>query len=121
MKMYGYTYRGSNSVIFFFFFSMGVNSYRKNLLLSEKGELLKERICSSRSKFFSLRVDSFLERFCYPGKQARSHEVISFAKMVEGYPYILKPKRLGDEWDGVGLGVGTHHRFVGSCVTVDHC
>ena len=39
----GYTYKGSNSTIF--------------ASLLSRGQLLKQIICSSRSKFFPLRVD----------------------------------------------------------------
>ena len=42
-KLNGNTFRGGNSAIFFSIFC--------------EGQLSKERICSSRSKFFPLRVD----------------------------------------------------------------
>ena len=44
---------------------------------SQKGQLLKDRICSHRSKFFLLRVDSVLEGLNCPGsetKLAEKHE-----------------------------------------------
>ena len=44
-----YTFRDNNSSIFFL------------ASLLNRDQLLKERICSSRSKFFSLRVDPILE------------------------------------------------------------
>ena len=53
----GYTFRGSNSVIFIFASHMNW------------GHLIKERICSRWSKFFPLRVDPILERLCPLGKQ----------------------------------------------------
>ena len=46
-KVTGFTFRGSNSAIFIF------------ASLLHKGKLLEKRICSSRSKFFPLRVDPF--------------------------------------------------------------
>ena len=57
IKVYGYT------AMFFFFVSKGDN-FCKFLFAApgqknsfKRGLLLKERICSYRSKFFSLRVD----------------------------------------------------------------
>ena len=38
-------------------------------LHAQWGQFLKEKICSTWSKFFSLRVDPFLEGFCDPGSQ----------------------------------------------------
>ena len=55
-KMNGYIFRGSNSAIFIF--ASFLNG----------GQLLKERICSYRSKFFPLRVDTILEGVCCSGK-----------------------------------------------------
>ena len=46
------------------------------------GQLFKERICSSRSKFFPLRVDPILEELCCPWKQSGSHKSC-FEKMVD--------------------------------------
>ena len=40
-------------------------------------QLLKKRICSSRSKFFPLRVDSFSKRFGRPGKRTRAQKLSS--------------------------------------------
>ena len=37
------------------------------------GQLLNDRICSFRSKFFPLRVDPFFEGFRCPGKQTESY------------------------------------------------
>ena len=48
-KVYGYTFRGSNSASFIF------------ASLLNKGQLSKERICSSGSQFFLLRVNMFGE------------------------------------------------------------
>ena len=60
-KVNGYTFRGSNSVFFSFFAS-----------LLNGAQLLMERICSSRSKFFSLRVDHIFKGLHCPGKSARN-------------------------------------------------
>ena len=49
--MTGYTFRGSNYSIFIF------------TSLLDGGQLFKERICFSRSKFFPSRVDHFLKGF----------------------------------------------------------
>ena len=51
VKMNGYTFRGNNSTV----------SFLTPLL--NRDQLLKQRICSSRSKFFSLKVDLILELF----------------------------------------------------------
>ena len=37
------------------------------------GLLLKERICSSRSKFFPLRVDPIAKCYVHPEKQTGTH------------------------------------------------
>ena len=39
-----------------------------------RGQLLKERICSCRSKFFPLTVDPISEGLCHPGKKTRSYK-----------------------------------------------
>ena len=62
VKVNGYTFKGSNSVIFI------VASHING------GHLIKVKICSHRSKFFPLRVDPILGRLCPPGKQTGSHE-----------------------------------------------
>ena len=62
INMNGYTFRGSNSVIFI------VASH------INWGHLTKERICSHRSTFFSLREDPILGRLCLPNGQKGSHE-----------------------------------------------
>ena len=61
-EVYGYTFRGSKSVIYIF-----------DLLL-KRGLLSKERICSSLRKFFPLRVNLSLKRL---GKQIGSHRSCS--------------------------------------------
>ena len=50
-KVKGYTFRGSNSVIFSFSHTF------------QKGSTVKERICSWKSKFFPYKVHYLLERF----------------------------------------------------------
>ena len=57
--------KGSNSVIFIF------------VSIFNMGQLLKEMICSLRSKFFPLGVDPILEELCCPGNQTSSHESCS--------------------------------------------
>ena len=72
LKMNGYTSRGSSSAITTF-----------SSLFSE-GQLIKERICSSRSKVFLLRVDPFVEEL-HLGKQTGSLKKLSpFVKL----PYL---------------------------------
>ena len=58
--MNGYTFRGSNSIIF--------------IVVSHTHfcNLIKERICSHRSKFFPLREDPIFERLLPPDKQIES-------------------------------------------------
>ena len=65
-KVYRYNFRGSNSAIFIF------------VSLFSSGQPLKERICSSRSKFLSLRIDPFLQRLCSPESK---HKVMKFQKL----------------------------------------
>ena len=70
VKVNGYTFRENNSAIFKFAY------------LFKRGPLLKKRICSIRSKFFSLRVDSLFEGFV--AKTSRKSEKLSpFEIMVE--------------------------------------
>ena len=52
---------------FFFFFSFCV--------LSQWDQQLK-RICSSRSRFFSFRVEYHMVRICLPGKHMGSHKIV---------------------------------------------
>ena len=82
IKVNGYTFRGSNSFILFFFAS---HLFR--------GQHLKERICSPRSKFFPLRVDPILKGLHCPGKQTGSHKsrlpLQKWRKKMEVYPYTL--------------------------------
>ena len=61
-------FRGSISVIFFLVFQLNGS------------QLLKERICSSRSKFFPLRVGSFLDVIFTTGKHMESQKFFSFKK-----------------------------------------
>ena len=73
--MYGYTFRGSNSVIYIF------------ASLLDRGQLLKETICSYKSKLFPLRVDLLLK---VSSREAnRSHESSSplqkWQKNIEVY------------------------------------
>ena len=42
--------------------------------LLNNGLLLKERICSHRSKFFPLSVDFIVEQLGHQGKQTGSHK-----------------------------------------------
>ena len=59
-------------------------------LLLNRVQLLKERICSQRSKFFPLRVGPIPEGFPCPGKQTRSHRSCFPSKeenMVVIYPH----------------------------------
>ena len=75
----GYTFRRNNSSIF--------------ASLSDEGQLINERICFSGSKFFPLRVDPVLEKFCHPGKQKGSHKSCSplqnWQKSMEVFPCAL--------------------------------
>ena len=78
----GYTFRGSNSDIL--------------IVASLPGgaQLLKQRICSSRSKFFPLRVESILELPHSPGKQTGSHKScfplkIKMAEKHDGVPILV--------------------------------
>ena len=57
-------------------------------------QLLKERICSLWSKFFSLRVDLILKDLWCPKKQTGKHKSCSpwyeWQKNMEVFPYTLK-------------------------------
>ena len=80
LKMNGYAFKGSNSLSFL-------------PPTTSRGQLLKKRICSSRSKFFPLREDPILRRLRPPGKQTGSHDnclplkTLLYKKWV--YPYTL--------------------------------
>ena len=78
--MLGHTFQGSNSVIYVFFPFSGC-------LLS------KERICSSWSKFFPLRVNPSLEGQC---KQTGSHKsccpLVKIAEKHGGVPIQVSKK-----------------------------
>ena len=54
------------------------------------GQLIKERICSSGSKFFPLRVDPTLERFSCPGRVIGSHKNCLPLKNYELLPIHFK-------------------------------
>ena len=60
-KVNGYTFRGSNSTFIIF----------ASLLTGD--QFLKERICSSRNKFFPVRIDPLLGRLSPLAKQTGSH------------------------------------------------
>ena len=68
LMVYGYTIRGSNSAIFIF------------ASLLNGGQLIKERICSNRSKFFPLRVDPLLDRFILSGRKQEVIKVVPLRK-----------------------------------------
>ena len=44
-----------------------------------------ERICSTRSKFFPLRVDPILDGLCHPGNHQEFTEIVPHVKMIEKY------------------------------------
>ena len=76
-----------------------VNVQERQLLYSQfassliRHQLLKKRICSSRSKFFSPRVDPILGRLRPPSKQTGRLEnclpLKTWRKKVLGYPKTL--------------------------------
>ena len=70
-KVNGYTFKGSNSCIFIF---------ASHLI---RGQLLKERICSSRSKFFPLRVDPFGRASSSREANRKSQKLIPLAKKLQ--------------------------------------
>ena len=70
LKVNGYTVRGSNSVSFSF------------ACLGNGGQLLKERICSLRSKFFPLLVDHLLEGFVNQESKPEVAKLVSCIKTV---------------------------------------
>ena len=83
MKLNRYTYKGSGSTIF--------------ASLLSKGQLLKERICSSRSKFLPLRVDSIFKSYLM---QRSKQEVTqlntnSFLKKKAGRHLLERERLLG--------------------------
>ena len=53
-------------------------------------QLFKERICSCRSKFFPVRVDTFSEGFQHSGKQTGSHKgFLFFLKRNDGKKMVV--------------------------------
>ena len=77
MEVKKYTFRGSNSTIFMFAFLGNKGGLERGGEIRGGGYLLKERICSFRSRFFPLRENSLLEGFCHPGKQTGNHKSCS--------------------------------------------
>ena len=73
VKINGYTFRGSDSAISIFASLLNI------------GQLLKERICFCRSKFFPLRVDPITHWFNSPGKQEGSY--------LSSFPVIKQQKK----------------------------
>ena len=69
-KVNGYTTMGCNSVIII------LGSFLNRV------QLLRERICSHRSKFFPLRVDAILETLC-PGVLKNCIPLKTWRKVVE--------------------------------------
>ena len=68
----GYAFRGSNSAVFIFVFLINL------------GQLLKERICSIWSKFFSLREDpNFIVLFCSGMQTGSERSCFLFIQKVE--------------------------------------
>ena len=49
-------------------------------------QLLKERICSYRSKFFALKVDPILEGLSQPKVNWKSQNLFPFVKITEKKP-----------------------------------
>ena len=66
VKVNGSAFRGSNSAIFILASIFNV------------GQLIKERICSTRSKFFPLRVDLIFKRLQPPGWKQKVGNKICF-------------------------------------------
>ena len=58
-----------------------------------RGSFLKERICSTRSKFLSLRVEPILKGLLSPWKQTRSHKscfpLYNYPRKGEVCPFTL--------------------------------
>ena len=97
LMVIGYTFRGSNS--FIFIFASHLNG----------GQLLKKRICSPRSKFFSLRVDPVLKGLHCPVKQIGSKKnclplktgghymlVFLYTTRCQGTPHVTKGNNFHD-------------------------
>ena len=83
-------------------------------LLFNLGQLLKERICSKRSKFFPLRVEARLERlysafFILQGSKQEVMEVVSFCKNG------AKKKKTGDVSIHPGEGGGSAEKDCRIC------
>ena len=72
LRLNGYTFRGSKSVIFIFTYYL------------IRVPLVKRKICSHGSEFFPLRVDSILGRLRSPGNaKKKSRKLSPFENMVE--------------------------------------
>ena len=71
----------------------GNNSQFRFCFPSQCSQLIKERICSQRSKFFPLRVVPILKGACHPGKQSGSHNscsrLLKWRKNMETFPSSL--------------------------------
>ena len=73
--MTGYAFKGSNFAIFFVSFG---------------DQLLKDRICSSRSKFFPLRVELISRGFVIQEHKQKVVKVVSLCEIGENVPSQLK-------------------------------
>ena len=71
------TFKGSNSSSFIF------------VSLIIRGQLLKERICSSRSKFFSLRVYPFWLGYIVQRRKQEVQKLFPFVEIVEEQGGVL--------------------------------
>ena len=81
------TFMGSKSAIFIFMVASLLNG----------SQILKERICSSRSKFFPLRVDSTVESYVVKGGNPAVKKVVPLCKdggKNAGLPIHLKTLQL---------------------------
>ena len=82
LNVSGNNFKGSNS--FIFSFASFLNG----------GQLLKERICSCRSKFLSLRVDPKWKGLIQGGNQNVS-EAVTLWKMAESMKVYRKNSNIG--------------------------
>ena len=77
-----YTFRGSNSTIFCY------------VSLLNEAQLLKERICSPWSKFFSLRVGAIWKDYTVNGAYRKTQKLFPMVKIankkMKVYPLTLK-------------------------------
>ena len=76
------TFSGETTLLFYMFAS-----------IFRRGQLIKERICSLKSKFFSLLVDLILEPLSYRGSKQKVTKIIQ-SQDIYFHRHLIRIKKL---------------------------